>query len=123
MNKLERALSNFLSPGEVAAELAQVLAPALFKEKCQQCGECLLGRFAGICPLTQCAKGLLNGPCGGSQGGKCEVDPERDCAWALIIERLERLGMIDVFEEIVPPKDWSKMERPRKIEVAPLVLE
>jgi len=97
--------------------------PALFKEKCQQCGECLLGRFAGICPLTQCAKGLLNAPCGGSQGGKCEVDPERDCAWALIIERLEKLNMLDVFEEIVPPKDWSKMERPRKIEVAPLVLE
>lgn len=97
--------------------------PTLFKEKCQQCGECLLGRFAGICPLTQCAKGLLNGPCGGSQDGKCEVDPERDCAWALIIERLEKLGMLGMLEEIVPPKDWSKMERPRKIEVAPLVLE
>ncbi len=97
--------------------------PAIFKEKCQQCGECLLGRFAGICPLTQCAKGIFNGPCGGSQNGKCEVDPERDCAWALIIERLEKLGMLGMLEEMTPPKDWSKMERPRKIEVAPLVLQ
>jgi ferredoxin len=97
--------------------------PALFKEKCQQCGECLLGKFAGICPLTQCAKGLLNGPCGGSQNGKCEVDPERDCAWALIIERLEKLDMLRMLDEITPSKDWSQMDRPRKIEVAPLVLD
>jgi ferredoxin len=97
--------------------------PALFKEKCQQCGECLLGKFAGICPLTQCAKGLLNGPCGGSQNGKCEVDPERDCAWALIIERLEKLDMLWMLDEIMPSKDWGQMNRPRKIEVAPLVLD
>ena len=94
--------------------------PALFKEKCAQCGECLLGRFAGICPLTQCAKGLLNGPCGGSQNGKCEVDRERDCAWAMIIDRLEKFGILDSLEEVMPPRDWSQMERPRKIEVAPL---
>jgi ferredoxin len=94
--------------------------PSLFKEKCQQCGECLVGMFAGICPLTQCAKGLLNGPCGGSQGGKCEVDPERDCAWSMIIERLEKFGMFEMLKDITPPKDWSKMDRPRKITVAPL---
>lgn len=97
--------------------------PTLFKEECQQCGECELGRLAGICPLTQCPKGLLNGPCGGSENGKCEVDPERDCAWALIIERLNRLGELEKLEEIIEPKDWSRMQRPRKIEVSPLVLE
>jgi hypothetical protein len=97
--------------------------PALFKEKCQQCGDCLLGKFAGICPLTQCPKGLFHGPCGGSEGGKCEVYPERDCAWVQIIQRLEKLGMLEMLEEMVPPKDWGKMERPRKIEVAPLVLK
>ncbi len=97
--------------------------PTLFKEKCEQCGECELGRFAGICPMTQCAKGLLNGPCGGSQNGKCEVDPERDCAWVLIYERLKKLGELEKLEEIMPAKDWSRMDRPRKIEVAPLVLE
>lgn len=94
--------------------------PALFREKCQQCGECELGRFAGICPLTQCAKGLLNGPCGGSKNGKCEVEPERDCAWIKIYERLKALGELEKMKEIVGPKDWSKMKRPREIEVAPL---
>jgi hypothetical protein len=97
--------------------------PALFTEKCQQCGECELGRLAGICPLTQCPKGLLNGPCGGSENGKCEVDTERDCAWVMIYERLEKLGELHKLEEIMEPKDWSKMTRPRQLEVAPLVLE
>jgi ferredoxin len=94
--------------------------PTLFKEKCQQCGQCELGKFAGICPLTQCAKGLLNGPCGGSKNGKCEVEPERDCAWIKIYERLKALGELENMEKIVGPKDWSKMTRPREIEVAPL---
>jgi len=97
--------------------------PALFKEKCQQCGECELGKFAGICPLTQCAKGLLNGPCGGSKNGKCEVDPERDCAWIKIYERLKTLGELEKMKNIVEPKDWSKMRRPREIEVAPLEMK
>ena len=94
--------------------------PALFKEKCQQCGECELGKFAGICPLTQCAKGLLNGPCGGSKNRKCEVEPERDCAWIKIYERLKALDELEKMKKIVGPKDWSKMNRPREIEVVPL---
>jgi len=97
--------------------------PTLFKEKCQQCGECELGKFAGICPLTQCPKGLLNGPCGGCEDGKCEVDPERDCAWVKIYERLKALGILEKMKEIVEPKDWSKMTRPRQIEVAPLEIK
>lgn len=96
--------------------------PTLFKEKCQQCGECELGRFAGICPLTQCPKGLLNGPCGGAKNGKCEVDPERDCAWVLIYKRLKELGELDQMKGEPMFKDWSKLTRPRKIEVSPLVL-
>jgi ferredoxin len=97
--------------------------PTLFKEKCQQCGECELGKFAGICPLTQCAKGLLNGPCGGSKDGKCEVDSERDCAWIKIYERLKTLGELEKMKKIVGPKDRSKMTRPREIEVAPLEMK
>lgn len=96
--------------------------PTLFKEKCQQCGECELGRFAGICPLTQCPKGLLNGPCGGSKNGKCEVDPERDCAWVLIYERLKEFGELNRMKGEPMFKDYSKMTRPRKIEVSPPVL-
>ena len=94
--------------------------PSLFREKCQQCGECVLGQYAGICPMTQCAKGLLNGPCGGSKNGKCEQEPEHDCAWILIYERLKKLGELDKIKEFVPPKDYSKMKRPRILEVAPL---
>ncbi|RLE13685.1 5,10-methylenetetrahydrofolate reductase [Candidatus Aerophobetes bacterium] len=97
--------------------------PTLFKEKCQQCGECELGKLAGICPLTQCAKGLLNGPCGGSQNGKCETDPEKDCAWILIYERLKKLGELDKLKKARAPHDWSKMKRPRMLEVKPLSLE
>jgi hypothetical protein len=97
--------------------------PSLFREKCQQCGECELGKFAGICPLTQCAKGLLNGPCGGSSNGKCETDPERDCAWVKIYERLKALGELEKMTKIAAPKDWSKMTRPREIKVAPLEIK
>jgi len=97
--------------------------PARFEEKCQQCGECELGRTAGICPLTQCAKAMMNGPCGGaSQDGKCEANPDQDCAWLRIYRRLEALGRLDQMREIRPPKDWSVMTRPRHIEVEPLKL-
>ena len=96
--------------------------PTLFREKCQQCGQCVLGQYAGICPMTQCAKGLLNGPCGGSKNGKCEQEPEHDCAWILIYERLKKLGELDKIKGFVHPKDYSKMRRPRTLEVAPLAL-
>lgn len=98
--------------------------PSLFREKCIQCGECELGKLAGICPMTQCAKGLLNGPCGGTRkDGKCEVNPDNDCAWVLIYKRLKGLGELDKMREILPAKDWSKMQRPRELEVEPLSLE
>ena len=95
--------------------------PTLFKEKCQQCGECELGQLAGLCPLTQCPKGILNGPCGGTtKEGKCEADPERECVWVSIYERLKEFGELDRLQELREPKDWSKMQRPRQIIVAPL---
>jgi electron transport complex protein RnfC len=59
---------------------------------CQQCGECYLNYTGGICPLTACSKGLLNGPCGGAKNGKCEVSPEMDCGWELIYKRLRKIG-------------------------------
>lgn len=91
----------------------------VWTEQCSGCGNCILDKTGGICPLTQCSKGLLNGPCGGSQNGKCEVDPERDCAWMLIIERLSKLGKLDELEEIFERRDWSRMERPRKMRSVP----
>jgi len=76
-------------------------------ENCVGCGDCVLYDFGGICPLTRCSKRLLNGPCGGSRDGKCEVDPEVPCAWQLIIERLSKFNALDRLEKIYQPKDWS----------------
>ena len=92
--------------------------PTKFKEECQACGECELGKTAGICPLVQCPKGLLNGPCGGAnEDGKCEVDPEKDCAWILIYKRLGKLNELGKLSQINEPHDWSKATRPRTLEV------
>ena len=78
----------------------------IMEVRCAGCGDCVLALTGGICPVARCAKGLLNGPCGGSENGKCEVDPERDCAWALIYEQLKRQGKLQLLEEIRPPKDY-----------------
>ena len=92
--------------------------PGYFKEVCLQCGQCLLGQYAAICPLTQCAKELLSGPCGGSRDGKCEQQPEGDCAWILIYQRLKRLGQLDRLRDLASPRDYRKTRRPRTFEVA-----
>ena len=95
-------------------------SPGHFAEICLQCGECVIGQYAAICPVTSCAKSLLCGPCGGAKEGKCEQAPEHDCAWVVIYDRLKKLGRLDELKEFAPPKDYSKMKRPRQIEVAPL---
>jgi len=79
----------------------------ILEERCAGCGDCILALTGGICPVARCAKGLLNGPCGGSEDGKCEVDPERDCAWALIYEQLKQRGKLQLLDEIRPPKDYQ----------------
>jgi len=65
--------------------------------------------------IRDSAKGLLNGPCGGSSNGKCEIDPEKDCAWDLIIKRLEKLGRLDVLEEVRPPRNFQVVARPGRL--------
>jgi len=79
----------------------------LWSERCAGCGTCVLDRFGGVCPVARCAKSLLNGPCGGAQDGKCEVDKEIDCGWQLIYDRMSALGLLDSLMEIQPVKDWS----------------
>jgi ferredoxin len=79
---------------------------AVWTEKCLGCGSCVLSDYGGICPITRCAKRLLNGPCSGSTEERCEVDPDRPCAWQLIYRRLKAIGQLDRLERIVPPKDW-----------------
>jgi len=79
----------------------------LWTERCQACGSCVLARTGGICPVSRCAKRVLNGPCGGSTNGKCELGPDTDCAWQLIIDRLRALGRMADYEVVAPIKDWS----------------
>jgi len=89
-----------------------------FFEKCSLCGECVLDVTAGICPITLCSKGLLNGPCGGVNKGKCEVDNEKDCAWVLIYKELEKRNKLDELKKIQTPKDFKKATKPHKLIMA-----
>jgi len=83
-------------------------AAGVWAEYCHGCGDCVLGWTGGLCPVARCSKGLINGPCGGASQGKCEVDPEMDCVWQLIYDRLEALGRLDEMRTVRPPRDWSK---------------
>ena len=93
------------------------LKEAEFGQKCSLCGECALAATGGICPMTMCAKGLANGPCGGIKDGKCEVDDTLDCAWLQIYERLKVLGQLNEIEKIRQPKDHSKSRKPQNLVV------
>ena len=79
----------------------------VWAEKCAACGACVLHEFGGICPVTRCAKHMLNGPCGGSREDRCEVRPDRPCAWQLIYKRLKDIGQLSRLKLVEPPKDWS----------------
>jgi len=98
--------------------------PEFYKEKCQGCGECVLGFTASICPLTECPKGLMNGPCGGTRAdGMCEVDPDKKCAWVQIYERLDKIGEMTKIYDILEPHNWDKAVRPRSITPGSIDLE
>lgn len=86
-----------------------------FEEACKACGDCELGWTGGICPVTMCAKGLINGACGGAKNGKCEVSQDNDCAWVKIYERLKDIDQLDNLLEIRPMKDYSKQNNPRSL--------
>lgn len=86
-------------------------------EYCSLCGECIVDITGGLCPVTLCPKGLLNGPCGGSKNGKCEVDTEQDCGWQLIYDRLKELGKLDSMYQYIEPKNFARWSRPRSLEV------
>jgi len=86
------------------------------KEICKECGQCILPYTGGICPLTACSKGLLNGPCGGSKDGRCEVFPEtRECGWHLIYERLKAVGRLDLLLGLPLVRDYSRSEPPEAL--------
>jgi len=91
--------------------------PGNFHEVCAQCGQCVLGYTAGICPITACHKGLINGPCGGTNNGKCEVDKEKDCAWTLIYQRLAAQDRLSLMREYRPPKNYQAAPKPRTFKI------
>ncbi len=94
-------------PGLNTTHMGYPVEQGVWVERCLGCGDCVLHLTQGICPITRCAKSLLNGPCGGSAEGKCELSKDIDCAWHLIHDRLSKLGRLSVLDEIQPPKDWS----------------
>ena len=112
----------------IASQLKKMVVPALdtlfigketgigtFNEICTQCGTCILGETGGICPVTSCHKGLVNGPCGGTNNGKCEIDPEKDCAWTLIYNRLKELGRLDSMRTLQKPRNHQGEPSPGKL--------
>ncbi len=104
-------------PGVNTCFLGATEERGLWTERCQACGQCILARTGGICPVSRCAKRILNGPCGGSTSGHCEINKEVVCAWQLIIERLTNLDRLDDYEKLAPVKDWStdRAGGPRKV--------
>lgn len=121
----ERFPKTITLPGLNTTFLGLPEEQGIWEERCQACGDCVLGLTAGICPIARCSKQLLNGPCGGSQDGVCEVDPDVPCAWQLIWDRAMALGRLDELLEIQPPKNWERSRDggPRKIVREDLILD
>jgi ferredoxin len=96
--------------------LGASLKPGIWSEMCQGCGNCMLTYTGGICPIARCAKSLLNGPCGGSQNGACEIDQHTPCAWALIYYRLKKQNKLHLINKLQPLQDWRTQtgKGPRK---------
>jgi len=104
-------------PGLNTTFLGLPTEQGVWEERCAACGDCILGLTGGICPIARCSKSLLNGPCGGSEDGHCEIDPDVPCAWQLIYDRLTSMGKQDALLELQMPKNWqvSRDGGPRKI--------
>lgn len=110
-------------PGVNTKFFGAAVEPGVWIEMCAGCGNCILHLTGGICPVARCSKSILNGPCGGSKDGKCEINPEVDCGWNLIVERMKMLGTLERLEEIIPPRDWSTSHHggPRRVVHSELV--
>ena len=108
---------SWVVPGLNTTFLGLPVEQGVWEERCAACGDCVLGLTGGICPIARCSKSLLNGPCGGSEDGHCEIDPDVPCAWQLIYDRLSSKGKQEILLELQKPKNWqvSRDGGPRKI--------
>lgn len=95
-------------PGMNTTFLASNVAKGIWEEYCRGCGDCVLAWTGGICPVARCSKSLINGTCGGTDKGKCEVDKDMECGWLLIYKRLESLGRLDEYRKMRPTRDYRK---------------
>lgn len=113
----QRYPEKLVMPGVNTSFLGLALEQGVWNERCGACGDCVLHLTGGICPVVRCSKSILNGPCGGSVNGKCEISKDVECGWQLILDRLTTLGQESYLEEIAPPKDWrtSQSGGPRRI--------
>ncbi len=113
----EKYHSTPIYPGVNTCFMGVTEERGLWTERCQGCGQCILSRTGGICPVSRCAKRVMNGPCGGSSKGMCEINKELVCAWQLIVERLKALDRFEEYEDLSPIKDWStdRAGGPRKV--------
>ncbi len=102
----ERFPTKPVFPGVNTRFIGGALEHGVWAERCQSCGNCVVHHFGGLCPIARCSKSLLNGPCGGSAGGKCEISQEVDCVWHLIIEKMEKMGRLDELAKVWPAKSW-----------------
>ena len=102
-------------PGVNTAFMGMAKEWGIWDERCAACGECRLEETGGICPITRCTKGILNGPCAGTKNGKCEANKDMDCAWVLIYNRLERLGQLEKMRRYYPPRNFLAVPRPKRV--------
>ncbi|MCK4365922.1 MAG: methylenetetrahydrofolate reductase C-terminal domain-containing protein [Thermoplasmatales archaeon] len=102
-------------PGNDTLFLGEIKRASDFEKRCVMCGDCIQDLFEGVCPISRCPKSLLNGPCGGSIDGKCEVDKDIDCIWDIIYKRLKEKGQLDRLKKIREPKKWSKSTEMRRV--------
>jgi ferredoxin len=109
--------NTWVVPGLNTTFLGIPVEQGVWDERCAACGDCVLGLTGGICPIARCSKSLLNGPCGGSEDGHCEISDDTPCAWQLIYDRLSSKGKLEVLMDLQPPKNWSTSRDggPRKI--------
>jgi len=103
----ELGLPTPVVPGINTTFIGVNLGDGRWAERCQACGNCVLEITGGICPIARCSKSLFNGPCGGSADGKCEIDPDTDCAWQLIYDRLKAIGKLENMERVIPARSWA----------------
>jgi len=114
VQNIARQLKKMVVPALDTLFIGRETSTGLFDEVCTQCGTCIIGETGGICPVTSCHKGLVNGPCGGTNEGKCEIDARKDCAWTLIYNRLKELDHLDAMRRYQKPRNHQGEPSPGK---------